>query len=511
MDIEIKFFNDIWLDNGLANYARILQDIEEDNEDSNLLRININERELRYQFEDEKLFLQELASTIISKRGNLIVEAEDKKTKVKKEVKKEHILVQENQKVGGKVAFKESIFQNEKTEEILTQSFDSLKGNKKFCFFCNREFKTSIKKVQQASYPFVTKIKSLSGIRTGTENKLIEYISDYCPQCYLIGILEWLDDSIIYRNLPGGKSIIILPFAEDLKKMIEIKKVLNSYILENTKRWSNILIDYGENKNGETESTPDKYSTFISFYENFIRHVKDFPAYKWIVIEIPPSTVKNPKYFNIDITPNIFNIINILSKNGEHYFYRIFIKEFYSFYIDPKKGIRNFDHEKISRETLCEAFIKDDFAKFARAFIPRKGNKPGISKDAYKILEILINYWRIERMQIEEKEKYLKNLRTASSMISKLIDDNIGLFFKLEKSKTTIQLLEALQEISRRAFINKKIKIEGYEKYAFEEITKQLVENEDKEFFQTTKNIILIYTSLRIKNTKDEEQKNDND
>lgn len=504
MRIEIPKLNDVWLDNGLATFTTMLIEMEE--EDDVLNSLEINNDNIKYSFANIEKFCKELSLTVISKIDNMVIIGEDKKTSEKKEFKKDHILIQENSKIGGKVAFKESIFDKEKTLDVLKDAYNNLEEGKNNCFFCSRPFKKSIKKIQQASYPFVTKIKSLSGIRSGKDINLQEYISEYCPQCYLLGILEWLDDSIVYRNLPGEKSIIILPNKENLKDLIKLKKEINSNVLENSNRWSNILIDFDKK---ETDNTPDKFSTFISFYENFLRKVKpELDNENWYIIEIPAGAVKNPKYFNIMLEENISRILKILTRQDNSFFYRIFVKEFYAFNTDLKKGIRNFDFERELHEKLCESLVNNDFNQFADAFMPRKGIKPGISKDAYKVLEKLIYYWRIEPMKMENKEEFLKKIRTASHTLSRLIGDRPGLFFKLEKAKNPNQFFEALQEITRRVIIEKD-KVEGYEKNAFEEISKIILVNEnDKEIFETTKNILLIYTSLRTKNENNNKEEN---
>lgn len=429
----------------------------------------------------------------------MLVNVEDKQTGARKEVKKEHILIQEGKKIAGKVAFKENLFDDLSTLNVVREIFNNIDGNKYSCFFCNRKFKKNIKNIQQASYPFVTKIKSLSGIRTGVKLELKEYISEYCPQCYLLGILEWTDDSMVYRTIPGDKSIIILPNTENLIDLISIK---NNYkkLLENRERWSNIKIDIDKK---EIDNTNGRYTTFISFYENFLRYVEpEFDNNNWYVIEIPQSgSVKNPKYFNLLLDERISHLLKILTRQHQQYFYRIFIKQFYAFYVDPKRGIRDFDTENKLREYMCEALIKNNFESFAKAFVPRKGIKPGIPKESYEILNKLIHYWRIEPMNIENKEEYLKKIRTTGNFLSKLIGDRTGLFFKLEKAKNPTQFFEAVQEITRRITIERD-SVEWYEKDALDKITQMIVENDDpknSDFFDTTKNILLIYTSLKTK------------
>lgn len=508
MKIEVSKYNDVWLDNGLVTFYQVLKTVEGDS----LAEISVDDNELRYKITNEKEFIEELAETIKSKLHHMIVIEEDKKTGTTKEVKKDHILVQEGKKIGGKVAFKETIFDETQIEQVVQEIIENLNGDKYHCFFCNRPFKKNVKKIQQASYPFVTKIKSLSGIRTGESIKLTEYISEYCPQCYLNGIMEWLDDSMVYRNLPRNKSILVLPNTEKLSDLIKLKQ---SYvgILNNEARWSNIKIDRDRS---DVENTSGKYSTFVSFYENFLRYVEpDFDNQNWFVIEIPQGSVKNPKYFNVFVGDEIATVLKILIRTKNSYFYRTFIKEYYAFNTDPKKGVRNFDYERELHEKSCESLIENNFNQFASCFAPRKGIKPGLSKDAREVLDQLIYYWRIEQMQIENKENYLKTLGMAGSTLAKLISGRLGLFFKLEKAKNPNQFFEALKEISRRVVIDDTEKIGKIYPHSLEKVSQMILEKYDqkdgREFFETTKNILLIYTSLRSKKGKqtNEEARNE--
>ncbi|NOZ64030.1 MAG: hypothetical protein GXO71_03715, partial [Caldiserica bacterium] len=189
--MESKFitqkFSDVWLDNGLATFSKIIKRLNEDDEEDVVKKVDITPFGLNYHFANKNEFTKLLSNAIKSKIEDMIVNVEDKGTGERKEVKKDHILIQEKKKIGGKVAFKEDIFDKDKTESIISTIYENLKEGNKTCFFCSRKFKSRIKSLQQASYPFVTKIKSLSGIRSYTNKglKLTEYIADYCPQCYL--------------------------------------------------------------------------------------------------------------------------------------------------------------------------------------------------------------------------------------------------------------------------------------------------------------------------------------
>ncbi len=526
IEFNIQKFNDVWLDNGLATFSKILKKLSEDDEDDIIEKVDISFSTLSYSFGNKDEFANLFANAIKDKIYDMIVEIENKDTGVVKEIKKDHVLIQENKKIGGKVAFKEDIFDSNKTENVISAIYENLEEGNKTCFFCGRKFKSKIKNLQQASYPFVTKIKSLSGIRSHTKKgiRLTEYMDDYCPQCYLIGILEWLDESMIYRTIPGKKSIIILPQMEGLNGLIELK---NSYtgILNNTKRWVNIKIDIDKD---DIEKTPGKYTTLVSFYENLIRYINpDKNANHWFIIEIPTGSVKNPKYYEIIFKETILNLFYELIREEHSLFYREFVKEFYAFYNDPKKGIRDFDREHVLHEQLCQAVTDNNFNLFCNAFLPRKGVHVGISKKAYEILGKIIKIWRLEKMDENEQKEFFEMLKSAGNSIASLIGNRISLFFKLEKAKNSNELLKVLQEVTRRLTIDKdkfstnyeeykslnekeKRKIKYVNTYNLDKVIEKIVSvQNNKKLFEDIKNIILIYASLGINKGNKKEVSNE--
>ena len=521
-EFNVQKLNDIWLDNGLATFSKILKKLSKDDEEDIIIKVNISPFGLNYSFREKNDFVKLLSNTIKDKINSMIVPVENKDTGEKKEVKKDHILIQEKKKIGGKVAFKEDIFDRNKTDDVISKIYENLEEGDKTCFFCGRKFKSKIKSLQQASYPFVTKIKSLSGVRSYTEKgvRLTEYVADYCPQCYFTGILEWLDESMIYRTIPREKSIIILPQMENLDELVKLK---NSYIgiLNNTKRWSNIKVDIDKD---DVENTTGRYTTLISFYENFVREIHpDKSANHWFIIEIPAGHVKNPKYYEIIFEETILNLFYELILKEHGLFYREFVKVFYAFYNDPKKGIRDFDREHVLHEQLCQSVTDNNFNLFCDAFLPRKGVHIGIPKEAYKILEKIIKIWRLKKMNSEDFEM----VKSAGNSIASLIGNRISLFFKLEKAKNSSDLLKVLQEITRRLTIDKdkfetnyerfkslskgeKQKIQYINIYNLDRVIEKIVNAQnDKRLFEDIKSIILIYASLRKKTGSKKEEENE--
>jgi hypothetical protein len=502
MKITVDRYNDVWYDNGLITFSNLLDELEKEYE---LKENQINPIQLKYEFSDTQKFTEELSNQIKGNIPYLIVETKDKTTLEKKQVKKDFILIQEGKKIGGKVALKEDIFKEEKTHEVIKQLYENLDGGKKACFICGRKFKSSYKNLQQASYPFVTKIKSITGIRSGKELKLTEYIKDYCPHCYLNGILVWLDQSLIYRTIPGEKSIIILPYLDNLENLKRLKR--SFYKLLNKKsRYCNIKIDIEKD---DTENTPDKYSTLISFYENFLRYTKpDLNCQNWYIVEIPLSgSVKNPKYYNVYLEEKIVNVLSELQTEG-YLFYRGFIQETYFFNNDPKKSLRNFDIEREIHEVFCKSMVNDNFNEFTHFFLPRTGGHIGLTKGARQVLDNLILEWRIKTMKVLD-ESDVKTLQMAGQTIASLSRNRVSLFYKLEKAKNPHDFYKAIQEISRR-FIIDETNVKVYPGSINNVLNMVITNQENPKAFEDIKNILLIYASIRgYKQTKSKEDKDE--
>ena len=518
--IEIKKYNDVWLDNGLVNLFSIFKNIQENNfEETILSDLKIFDDKIKFSFDDQEKLIKKLSKEIKAKRENLILNVESKQEK--KEIKKDFILIQEGKKIQGKVKLKENIYTPEKTELLLKEMFASMDSGNNKCTFCNRTFNKKFKKIQQASYPFVTKIRSLSGVRSGDGIKLAEYFSDYCVLCYLSGILEWTDESLIYRSIPGKVSFLILPNSNSLKYLRKIKKQYVN-ILNNDARWCNIKVDIQKSNNeNEVESPYGKFSTLLSFYESFIATAQEVVKKNeilWYIIEIPSGAVKNLKYYEINFEETILKLFN-KAITKRHYIYRNFIKNFYAFNIDEKKSLRNFDEENELREKLCEAIGNNNFHMFAMSFIPKKGYRIGMKKEAFETLETILKIWRMGEMEEKEQDKFLKMIKESGRSLAKLIDNKLSLFFKLEKTKNKSEFFKVIQEITRRLFIDKDKFLAGsYEKYEKEKKQAQekgkefkkkwinsyqidaLIEcvQDDQSSFQDIKNLILIYTSLNF-------------
>ncbi|BAW29309.1 hypothetical protein MTHERMMSTA1_07700 [Methanosarcina thermophila MST-A1] len=491
MIFDLELQNDLWMDNAIVNFYSLLSSLGHDT-----VNISIITSKVSVEILDYELFLSDLSQAIIRKiKPNIIIDEIDKNSNERKEIKKDYILIQENKKINGKVSLKEKIYDENDNYQVIREIFDFLEGDSKKCVFCGRNFKKSVKNLQQASYPFVTKIKSLSGIRGVTE-----YFKDYCPICYLIGILEWQDPSLIYRTFPADKSYLFLPLMLDLNKLYEFK--CNSVpVLDNTYRYSNL----SNLKRESTENTPGKYSTLLYFYEKFNEkfmdtYTEESPiCTQWGIVEIPLSgSVKNPKLTKVVVPDYIIGLIRILA-NRDFLIYNDFIR---NIRMVKLQGKSDFEETNIIREKLSESIIKDEFRLFAKQFLPRKKERVVMNSLAYEVLEELLLEWRCRPMGINKED--LDNVKSYANVLASVTSKNISLLYKLDKARDINEFWSITKEISKKLIDAEKNDISKIRPTSIDNLVLLVKENEDD--WKEIRDLIIIYASMyhSIRNLKQE-------
>lgn len=448
--MEFKFNNDPWLDNGLEYFYKILKD----NEDEIDVEIEVNDSELKISPSNGDKLFRQLGNTIKNIRQNLVVKGEDKKTGEKKEYKKDFILIQEGTKVGGIVAFKEEIYSLEKSAETVIKILELIhEEGENICILCGEKFSRPYKKLQQAAYPFVTKIKSLTGVRSykdGEIYSLREYFTNFCPKCYLLGILVWADSGILYRTFPQGKAFVFLPKMNSLEELFKFKESYRG-ILNPSGRYKNIRVAKGS---GEAENTPGEYSTLLCFYERFFLEIEDPDTYatQWNVVHIPLGTVKNVKYDSIALKEDIVEVMREISRREGISIYAEIIRGIYFRFANQKEdqSRRNMrlQIQNEIREKLSKYFLKDDFRHFTKQLLPRKGGHVGFSNDAREDFGKLISIWRLKKMGIPKEN--LETIKSVGNIIAVASRNNLSLLYKLDKTRNLGEFWSVLREISRK-------------------------------------------------------------
>jgi len=450
MNIEISLFNNVWMNNGIENFFNILKVVQ-----NNSFDIDLEENKLIIEIKNKEGFKDALVNAIKNYRNNLIVKEKDKKTNEMKEIKKPHIIIQEGKKTGGKVYFKEIIYNENTIKDVIEEIFSLIEkinyineDKRKVCTVCGKSFYKKYKNLQQAAFPFVTKIKSLSGIRSykdGHSYSFKEYYDEFCPVCYLIGITEWLDSGLIYFTIPRVNSIILLPKLENLKALRVFKKSYRG-LLNNNDRYKNIRMDIKSNK---TEDIYGIYSILLCFYSNFFFDLEDniFLGKEWISIRVPSKSVKNLKFTTVKVSDYILDVIKLMT-NENIRVYGDIINKIYIIKENLEKKPVDWDYTKKVKESLSKAFLEDNFHKFVSFFLPRKKRKLTIYQQTRKNLESLIKYWRLERMNLSSED--LNTIKSVGNLIATVSLKNVGLLFKIDKTKSESDFWGRLREISRK-------------------------------------------------------------
>lgn len=487
-EIIIPMLNDVWLDNGIETLFMILKEVQ-----NNSFSVKIDNNSLILKVNDFTRFKESAGIGVMNRKTNLIVMDEDKKLGGIKEVKKDYILIQEGMKIDGKVAFKEEIYNEKTTSNTVKKVFDLIiEDGTHTCAVCGRQYSKSVKKLQQAAYPFVTKIKSLSGVRSykdGMVYSFKEYFEDFCPTCYLTGIVEWLDDGIIYRTIPGEKSTLFLPRFNSLAELANFKESYRSLLNKND-RYRNIRVKAGSE---ETENPSGSFSTLLCFYEKFFFNVdgKDIIGKSWAMMEVPFGAVKNIKLIVIDLAEQVLRVIKELS-DEEISVYKEIIAEMFFFYDNPKGAPVDWDLTGEIRESLSGAILKDDFRSFARNLLPRKGGRVGYSRDTKENLENLIYIWRFKNMGVP-KDK-LDTIKSVGNIVAKASKNNPSLLYKMDKTRTIDEFWGVLREISRKL-----IGFEGNDKKmikptALDGIIQLVKDHEDN--WKEIRDLLVVYSSM---------------
>jgi hypothetical protein len=484
MEITIPQYNDIWMDNAVENFYRLMEDSDEEidmNLEKTELTINAGKNELKHY----------LSNIIQNNRNNLIVIDKNKKTGEIKEIKKDFVLIQEGKKIDGIVAFKENIYTD--SDKSMQKILDLMeKDGKKTCVLCGKTFSKPYKKMQQATYPFVTKIKSLSGIRTYKDGNFYafkEYHDNFCPTCYLIGIMEWLDDRIIYRTFPGDKTFLFLPYFDNFENLVEFKEEYEP-LLNKSERYSNIRVNINEDK---TEGTPGKFSTLLCFYDKFFFDIEDanIIGNDWAILEVPFGSVKNIKLRILNLTDSTLGVIKEFIADNESRIYTELIKEIYFFIDNPKGAPVDWDLTRKIQENLSESFLTDNFRSFARMLLPRKGGRVGYSKETRECLENLIYVWRLKQMGIPKES--LKSIKGVGNIIAKVSKNNLSILYKLDKTKRIEDFWSVLREISRK-LVGLDLEKAKIRPTALDELI-QLVK-EDENQWKEIRDLLIVYASM---------------
>ena len=513
MQLEIPIYHDVWMDNGVENLWRMLDSIQR--QEKGVVYLNLEPDKLSANIENLKRFVNLVSDSIQSQQEYLMYWKEDEKTKIKSRVKKRYVLLQPY--FGFNI--NERIYNKSGSSEILTKLLEELSlpkaKQKKRCILCGRLYGWTPSNLKQAVYPFVTKIKSLSGVRTkisprGTISGMKFNFTELCPLCYLVGALEWTDPTIIYRSFIGGRkpkeafSIVLLPFESDLIKLKEVKDAYRHGVETLAQeKISNIKV-FVKRKGGEGEESPiAKFTLLLGFLEKFLRdysiekEVLNFfdcrrkVSENWMALEIPEGAVKDIKAHPLIIGDDLLKLLVTLIES-DHSPYRDFLGPLWL--KDPEGKPVDQTIQNKMKEELARCLITDDFDSFAASFIPKRGASLVIYKEGQTTLEEIIKEWRWYKMGLKEED--LGVVKKAARVVAKVGGNNLSLLYKMERARNLTELLRALTQVSHKIIGMKAEELRFLSMDSVERLVEMLHSTEgNPRAFDDLRNTLLIFAS----------------
>jgi len=519
MKIKIPIYHDVWMDNGIENLYKILCSIQK--QERGILQTNIESDRLEVEVFNSKRLKELLEDAIRASRDNYIFYwDEDAKTKVKVNKKKAFIAIQYGSKDQrtGRNKVKEKIFRDEEIGQVLGKLLEEFEGGKKekTCVLCGRPYHVSISNLHQAVYPFATKIKSLSGVRTkvspdGVISGMTENYKHLCPYCYLVGTLEWADPAIIYRSFTGGKkpderfSVVLLPSEPNLAKLKEVKEAYRWQVEPLAQeKVSNIRVRI-RGREGEQRRPPiAKFTLLLGFLENFLRDyavekkVLDYYdcrrkiSENWIALEVPEGAVKDVKVYPL-IVGNDFLQLLVSLIEGKHCPYYDFLGPLWLRNSEGKRADPA-TQDEVKEELAC-SLITDNFDSFAGNFVPRRKTSLVIYPSVKETLEQIIKEWRWHKMGLKEED--LEVIKKAARVVAKAGENSPSILYKLERARGLTELLDALTQVSHKI-----IGMEAKElQYLSMDSVERLVEmlhskGDDPHVFKDLRNTLVIFASV---------------
>jgi len=515
MQIELTRFNDPWLDNGLENLYTLVRAVSR--AEPKVVQAEIFDEGTRIEILDKKKFPKVLAQTIAQQRDQTVFYWEkDKKTDVVTNKRKPFTALQEASKIGIRHHLKEAILQDGKAAKIIQMALEDLEAKQKtVCILCGRGFNKAATNLKQAVYPAVTKIKSLTGVRTrfdesGVLKGMVTNFRQLCPWCYVIGALEWIDSGIIYRSFVNNTSYVLIPAATTatLTELHEMKELYRGRLNHQQKK-SNITVRIQrtrrqEDQDAEHEVFPDGLNTLaLAFYEILF---EEFGAKKkkisfteiqrevfreWFAMEIPERKVKNIRLENLIVPSSILALLSTLVEKNCKAYTNVLVP---LRIVDREGKFPKDNSGSEKKESIAAGILRDDFDAFASSFVPRRHRYVQMRKETENSLFSLITEWR-KPMGLQQEQ--LEIVRKAARAVAQVSGTNIALLYNIEKTKDPTDLLEAMKEVAHKLVGAdseelKYVSLEGLDR--FTELVHQSAD--DRNRFKDIRNSLMIFAAI---------------
>ncbi|SHE32816.1 hypothetical protein SAMN02746089_00065 [Caldanaerobius fijiensis DSM 17918] len=461
--ITIDSRDDVWLNNGLTNLCRILKEIE----DPRIFECSVFPDRVELNIKNDEDFIRALGRKIIADSDTYIFVRKQNDDGSIDWTKKDYVCIQYGSKVNGRNVLKEKAYTLEGIQELLKAvlvqygATSGKKLKKDVCILCGQEYLYQKRwdKLKQAVYPFITRNKSMAGVRSNIEAENApktrpEYYDNVCPMCYLIGVLEWCDPTHIFLY-KGDRSFLFIPELSRLDSLFEFKeKYRHSLDPDRFTSSVRIIIKSGEEeKEGYTQGGSSLMLAFLEkalsqeYKAERISRFKTRVEYfrNWLMLQIPSGNMRDIKPREIGIDQEVIDVIaECIEKSIK--IYTSFINNLSV--VESASQAPKYDMAEDLKERCSEAFLSNDYDAFAKALAPRGKHMVRFYKDAYDNLNDFVYIWRWKRMKLSEDD--LKVVQQVARIIARVAEDHSNLLFKLDKVRNLTDLLDLLREVGRR-------------------------------------------------------------
>lgn len=501
---------DAWIDNGLELFGCIVERIQQQH--PQIVQIRWETDALEVKIYDEQHFLDLLDDALQHQIESVVFYTTEKRGQRRQALKP---FIGFNQQPPTQHP---QIFQNNNRRNFLREVFSvpAKRGRvePKGCSLCGEPIAGSTqKKLTLSVYPFVTKIKALSGIRTHWDSEglsgFIEYLS-VCPRCYFLGALVWTDDALLYLCDIGGRdgnAVVLLPapLVSSLTRLHEIKE---TYRPKYGERRTNVRFKrraHAESRHDteERDVQDGPYSLLLAFLERALDEIAEkgevtdlFSETQrcisegWLLLTIPQGRMKNITAYDLLLDEPILRLLAQMVEQG----YLPYAHCISEIWLTDERGRRLNDAVPSLHEQMAEAILTDDFDLFARAFILKPRRQLRFPFVVEEFVEKLISLWRWSDMDTQTLEVVKKAGRALAHIAASRKQP--VLLYTLERVRSVSDLLEVLKEGVHRLIGLEAEEMRYISLDALEQFTELLHRVMDARQFADLKNTLMIFAGI---------------
>jgi len=405
-----KLRNDVWIDNGLEFFGCLVERIQ--SQHPQVVQVCWEPEALVVEIHDTKRFVELLDEALQQQIESTLFYISEKNGEKRSLLKpfvgfnqqppKQHPpLYQDTQRF-------------EFLQKVLNNSTLQKRGENRGCPLCGEPLVGGVE-LTLSVYPFVTKIRALSGARSKWVDKGLFGFTQYltvCHRCYFLGSLVWADDALLYLCDIGGSdgyAVVLLPapMEGNLKHIHEVK---SSYPQRHGKRRTNVRFkqtrDWQESQESDVWEGP--YSLLLAFLEQTMDKIASQVTGEvqrrisegWLILSIPQGRLKSVSAHNLILDAPT---LQLLAKLVEQHTlpYADCLSEIW---VTDEKGKRLQDFVPALHEQMAKAILTNDFEQFAKAFVPKPRRQLRFSFSVESTVENIVNLWRWSKMDAQALE-----------------------------------------------------------------------------------------------------------